>query len=254
VHPDGRWLFAAMNRAGLVGVFPLGADGEVGSPVCSVQHEGRGPKSPNQDRAFPHSTWLDHDRKRLFVCDLALDRVMVYDFDDSSGQLTPAERPFAQISSGAGPRHLAFHPAGHFVYVLNELDSTISAFAYDAASARLTIVQTVSALPDDFAGQSAAAQIQVHPSGRWLYASNRGHDSIAMFAIDQATGRLRLVGHEPSLGERPHNFTLDPDGQLMVVANQRSGQVASFHVDEETGALRPAHAFAVTAPVCVVLR
>ncbi len=255
VHPGGRFLFAAMNRRLQVGVFPLSADGRAKEPSCLVQHEGRGPHAPNQNTAFPHSAFLDGSAKRLLCCDLGIDRIMVYDFDETSGQLTASDFPFAQVSSGAGPRHLAVHPSNRFVYVLNELDSTISAFAYDAESSSLSIVQTVSALPDGFRGESAAAQIMLAPSGRFLYASNRGHDSVVIFAVDSESGHLRLNGHEPSQGERPHNFTMNESGTLMLVANQRSGRVVSFHVDVNNGRLTPTgHSVEVQSPVCVVLR
>jgi 6-phosphogluconolactonase len=255
VHPSGDFVLAAMNRVQQVGVFPVQPDGSVGEPCAIVLHEGRGPRSPNQDRAFPHSCWFDGGARRVLCCDLALDRVMVYELDPESGQLQPASPfPFAQVGSGAGPRHLAVHPNGGFVYVLNELDSTICAFRYEPESAALAIQQTVSMLPDGFVGQSAAAQILVHPNGRYLYASNRGHDSIVIFAIQPDTGPLRLVAHQPSGGERPHNFTIDAAGGLMLVANQRSNTVVSFSIDAETGQLTPTgESLAVQSPTCVVV-
>ena len=254
VHPDGRYVFAALNRSQRVAAYPVEADGSVGEPSCVVQHTGRGPRPPNQLQAFPHSTFVDRSARRLLCCDLGIDRVMVYDLDEASGQLRPSPFPFAQVSSGAGPRHLAVHPNGRCVYVLNELDSTIAYFGYDQDTSVLTIQQTISALPESFAGQSAAAQILVHPSGRFVYASNRGHDSIAVFGVDADTGKLRLIAHEPSQGERPHNFTLDASGALMLVANQRSGSVVSLRVDAASGRLTPTgHAASLTTPVCVVL-
>jgi 6-phosphogluconolactonase len=255
VHPGGRFLVAPMNRIRTVAVFPLASDGGVGAPCAQVPHVGRGPVSPNQDAAFPHSCWFDKAGQRVLCCDLAQDRVLVYDFDPSTGRLHPAERPFAQVSSGAGPRHLAFHPDGHVVYVLNELDSTISAFAYEPLSGRLAVLQTISTLPPDFDGRSAAAQVMVHPSAGVVYASNRGHDSIAIYSI-RADGRLRFEAHVPSGGERPHNFTLEPrNASLMFVANQRSNRVTTFKVDPVSGALAPTgYSAEVNSPVCVVVR
>ena len=253
-HPSGRYLFAALNRAFQVGVFRIGEDGQVGELCSVVRHEGRGPKSPNQDRAFPHSTWMDPTGKRLLCCDLGIDRVMVYDFDAGTGQLQPSAYPFAQVSSGSGPRHLSIHPSGQFVYVLSELASTVAVFRYDAESSALSIVQTASLLPDGFDGESTAAQIIVHPSGRFLYASNRGHDSIVSFAIDERTGKLRLLGHEPSLGEQPHNFTIDRAGKLLLLVNRRSGNLVGFHINRVSGALTPTgHSENVESPACVVL-
>jgi 6-phosphogluconolactonase len=255
VHPSGRYVFAAMNRRLQAAVFPVDAHGHVSEACATVQHEGRGPRSPNQDRAFPHSCWFDHSGSRVLCCDLGIDRVMVYDFEPDDGTLQPSAWPFAQVSSGAGPRHLALHPNGRWVYVVNELDSTISVFAYESASGRLAIAQTVSTLPADFVGDSAAAQILVHASGKFVYASNRGHDSIAVFAVDRQRGVLSLIQHVPSGGERPHNFAIDTSGRLMLVANQRSDTVNSFHIDAQSGGLVPTqHVLRVPAPVCVVLR
>jgi 6-phosphogluconolactonase len=255
VHPSGRYVFAAMNRRLQVAVFPVDGDGNITEACATVQHEGRGPKSPNQDRAFPHSCWFDRSGNRVLCCDLGIDRVMRYDLDLGRGTLQPSASPFAQVSSGAGPRHLAFHPTGHWVYVLNELDSTISAFRYDQDSGQMIIVQTVSTLPAHFAGESAAAHILVHPSGKFVYASNRGHDSIAAFAVDQQRGVLSLIAHVPSDGQRPYNFAIDSSGKLMLVANQRSDTIVSFRIDEASGELaRTEHVLEVAAPVCVVLR
>jgi 6-phosphogluconolactonase len=243
-----------MNRIRTVGVFPVADDGRIGAPSAQVVHVGRGPVSPNQDAAFPHSCWFDASGQRVLCCDLGQDRVLVYDLDRSTGSLQPAEWPAAQVSSGAGPRHLAIHPNGGVVYVLNELDSTISAFTYDPASAKLSILQTISALPVGFEGRSAAAQIMVHPSARVVYASNRGHDSIAVFSI-ASDGRLQLEQHVPSGGERPHNFTLDPSAKLMLVANQRSNRVSAFMVDPLSGSLTPTNCSVdIPSPVCVVFR
>jgi 6-phosphogluconolactonase len=254
VHPGGRYVVAAMNRVLQVGAFPLEADGSVGEPSAIIQHTGRGPRSPAQDRAFPHSCWFDRSGTRVLCCDLGLDRIMLYDFDPATGSLQAGVRPYAQLSSGAGPRHLALHPNDHVVYVLNELDSTISVFDYTAQDGRMAILQTLSSLPADFAGESAAAQILVHPSGRSVYASNRGHDSIATFKVDQATGRLHAPTYVSSGGQRPHNFTMDAAGTLLLVANQRSGSVVSFSIDSDNGALAATGAQAsIPGAVCVVL-
>jgi 6-phosphogluconolactonase len=254
VHPSGRYVFTAMTRLRQIAVFPLAADGRVSEPCVVLEHTGSGPKSPNQDYAFPHSCWFDAAATRVLVCDLGIDRLVLYDFNLETGQLQPSPRPFAQVSSGAGPRHLAMHTNNQWVYLLNELDSTISVFGYDVESSKMWIKQTVSILPADFEGQSAAAQILVHPSGNFVYASNRGHDSVAIFVIDPLTGKLRHMTHEPSGGERPRNFTIDPSGTLMLVTNERPGSVVSFHIDPSTGALsRTGHAVSVSGPVCVVL-
>ncbi|MBI3973761.1 MAG: beta-propeller fold lactonase family protein, partial [Chloroflexi bacterium] len=167
----------------------------------------------------------------------------------------PNDVPYAQVSSGAGCRHLSFHPSNRFVYVNNEIDSTLSAFAFDAARGACQIVQTVSTLPEDFAGTNSTAQVVVHPSGKLVYVSNRGHDSVAIFAIDQDTGKLRFVGHEPTQGQTPRNFNVDPTGTFLLAANQASDTIVTFRIDQETGRLTPTgHVTENPTPVCVVFR
>jgi 6-phosphogluconolactonase len=215
MHPSGRWLFAVNPLSGTVGVLPVSSTGEVG-PVCAcVRHEGHGAK-PHTDPPYPHSAWVDPWGGRMLCCDRNLDRVSVWDFDAGSGDLRPGAYPMAQVSSGAGPRHLAFHPTRQIVYVLNETDSTISVFSYEAGSGAMSILQTVTTLPRDFRARNVTAQILVHASGRFLYCSNRGHNSIARFRIDD-DGLLALLGFEPTRGETPRNFNMDPSGRIMLV-------------------------------------
>ena len=255
VHPGGRLLFAAHYASGHVAAFPLGADGRVGGPSDVVRHEGHGPHPERQEG--PHAHFIAPDPAGAFVlaCDLGVDRIMVYRLDQGAGKLVPGPVPFAQVASGAGARHLAFHPGGWFAYVINELDSTIAAFAYDAERGALRIVQTVSTVPPDFGGENAPAQLLVHPAGRFVYGSNRGHDSIAIFAVDGTTGRLRLMGHEPTGGAWPRNFNIDPSGRFLLVANERSGTIISFRIDPGTGRLEPTgHAAETPSPTCIVFR
>jgi 6-phosphogluconolactonase len=180
--------------------------------------------------------------------------VMIYRFDELTGQIEPADFPYAQVSSGAGARHLAFHPSNRFVYVLNELDATVSAFNFDAQSGTLDILQTVDNLPTDYKGRRSGAHVLVHPSGRFVYASSRDHDSLTVYAVDEATGRLRFLEHVPSQGQTPRNFNLSPRADLMLVANQHgSGSVVSFRVEDGGARLVPTGAStAVPSAVCVV--
>ena len=181
---------------------------------------------------------------------------MIYRLNASEGTLTPHQPAFVETARGAGPRHLAFHPNGRFVYVINELNCTISVFRYDSTRGILESVQNISTLPGGFAGENTAAEIQVHPSGRFLYGSNRGHDSIAIFAVDPETGKLRSLGHQSTLGKTPRHFALDPSGRYLLAANQDSGNVVVFRVDPKTGLLQPTGdpRSAIPMPVCVVMR
>jgi 6-phosphogluconolactonase len=238
-----------------VAVFPVLADGRVGPATALVQEQGRGVNVITKERPYPHSVRPDNTGKRVFSCDMGLDRITVYDLDETTGQLSPSPHPYAQLSSGAGPRHLWFHPTNRFVYTANETDTTVSGFSYDAESAAMRIVATVSTRPEDFTGHTSSAQIVVHPSGRFLYSSVRGANSIAMFSIDQDTGRQRLLGLEPSQGKTPRNFNVDPTGQFLVVANADSNNVVTCRIDQTTGTLRPTgHTVESPIPVCVMFR
>jgi 6-phosphogluconolactonase len=189
----------------------------------------------------------------VLSCDLGVDKIFVYRLDREAGRLVPNDVPYGQVSSGAGPRHIAFHPNGRFAFVNNEIDSTLSAFAYDAERGTLRSVDTASTLPPDFAGNNSTAQVLVHPNGRFAYVSNRGHDSIAIFAVNQETGKLRPLGHEPTQGKTPRNFNLDPSGSLLLAANQGSDTIVSFRVDAESGRLAATGQVVQTpAPVCVL--
>jgi len=185
--------------------------------------------------------------------DLGCDKVFVYRLEAAAGRLIPHDPPAVDLAPGAGPRHLDFHPNGQFAYVINELNSTVTTLAYDAAAGRLKVVASVSTLPADFSGPNTTADVHVHPSGTFLYGSNRGHDSIAIFAIG-ADGTLRLLGHQPTRGKTPRNFALDLTGQYLLAANQDSDTVAVFRIDIQTGLLRPVgEPVAVPRPVCIRL-
>jgi 6-phosphogluconolactonase len=186
------------------------------------------------------------------VADLGIDKVMVYQLDLADGTLPPHIPPWVEVEAGAGPRHMAFHPNGRYAYLITEMGNTIIAFAYDATQGTLDALQTVPALPEDFAGQSTCADIHVAPSGKFLYGSNRGHDSIVIYAIDPDSGLLTYVGHESTLGKTPRNFAIDPTGTYLFAANQDSDTIVTFRIDPETGQLTPTgHVTDVSMPVCV---
>lgn len=251
---SGRFVLVANYAGGNVAVLPVLVDGSLGDAVDVEQHEGSGPDRGRQEAPHAHSVMLDPANRFAYSCDLGTDKVMVYRFDTRTGRLSPAAPPSVSTKPGAGPRHLAFHPRGRFVYVLNELDSTVTAFARDPASGALAELQTLSALPAGFAGENTGADIHCTPDGRFLYCSNRGSDSIAGFSIDARAGTLRPLGHTPTEGKTPRNFVIDPSGRFLLVANQKSDGIVTFRLDPRTGALIPAgQAARVPSPVCLKL-
>ncbi|HSV73993.1 MAG TPA: beta-propeller fold lactonase family protein [Chthonomonadales bacterium] len=252
VAPDGRHVLVANYGGGSVSVVPVLPDGQLGPRTALVQHSGSGPNQERQEAPHAHSVNLSPDGRFAYVCDLGLDRVMVYQFDGSAGTLAPAQPPWAATAPGAGPRHLALHPNGRIAYVINELDSTITAFRRDRRTGALTALQTVSTLPDGWRGQSTTAEVVLHPSGRFVYGSNRGHDSIAVFRVDGRTGRLSVAGHTPTGGSTPRNFVVEPAGAFLLAANQESDSIAVFRIDPATGGLQDTgHRANVPAPVCL---
>ncbi len=246
-----RTLLVANYTGGSVSVLPIRTDGTLGMVSEVKQHEGSGPKE-QQKGPHAHCIILDRFERYAFAADLGIDKVMIYRFDRSTGKLVPAKQSFAELKPGAGPRHLALHPTGRFLYVIDELDSTLAAFKYNELNGTLTPIDTVSTLPGDFSGVSYCADLHIHPSGRFLYGSNRGHNSIAVFEIDSRTGKLGLVEHVPTGGNWPRNFTLDPSGKFLLVANQRTDNVVTFSVNSFTGRLTPTGSVEeIPSPVCL---
>jgi 6-phosphogluconolactonase len=236
---------------GSVAVLAIRDDGSLGDSTAFVQHSGSSVNPKRQQGPHAHSVNLSPDNRFAIVADLGLDQVLVYRFDASSGSLQPNDPPFARVAPGAGPRHFTFHPSGRFAYVINELASTVTAFNWDARRGVLSEIQTISTLPKDFSGENYTAEVVVHPNGRFLYGSNRGHDSIAVFSIDRQ-GKLTFIETTPTQGSFPRNFALDPTGRWLFAANQRSDNVVLFRVDPKTGRLSPANrTIRVGSPVCV---
>jgi 6-phosphogluconolactonase len=253
---SGRMLIAVSFGAGQVVAFPLEADGRLGARTAFIQHQGTlGPNKSRQDQPHAHSVTLAPDNRFAFVADLGLDRVFSYRLDPAKAQLAPNDPPAIVITPGAGPRHSKFSVDGRFFYVVDEIDGSVTACAYDPARGVGTPFQHISTLPAGFVVQDPdrAAEIRVHPNGRFLYASNRGHDSIAVFAIDPANGRLSLVEIVPAGGKAPRNFGLSPDGAWLVCAHQDSNTLAVFRVDATNGRLaRTGGTVSVPSPVCVL--
>ncbi|MDP6545470.1 MAG: lactonase family protein [Phycisphaerae bacterium] len=248
----GRYALAANYSSGSVASLPIGADGKLRPSASVVQHTGSSVNKRRQNGPHAHSINLDPANRFAVAADLGADKVFVYQFDSKNGTLKPHAPPAVKLAPGAGPRHFAFHPNGQFAYVINELDSTVTAFAFDAKKGTLAKLSTVSTLPSDFKGSNTTAEVQVHPSGKFLYGSNRGHDSIAIFTIDAKSGKLTGAGHQPTGGKTPRNFGIDPTGRFILAANQNSNNVVVFRVDQSGGKLKPTgSSITVSSPVCV---
>ncbi len=253
VDATDRQVLVANYSGGSVAILPIGSDGRIGEPTAVVHHRGSGPNPDRQQGPHPHSINVDPTNRFAFVPDLGTDEVAVYRLNLVLGLLTPADGLTASLAAGAGPRHFDFHPGGRYAYAINELDSTVTAFSYDGSTGALEELHTVSTLPDGFEGTNYPADVHVSPSGRFLYGSNRGHHSIAIFAIDQSSGMLTPVGHESTRGEWPRNFVIDTTGAFMLVANERTDDIVTFRIDCETGLLQPtAHVEKVPSPVCLL--
>lgn len=252
VDAAGKNVLVANYGGGSVACLQIKEDGSLGSASAVIQHEGSSVNPRRQTGPHAHSINLDADNRFAVAADLGLDKVLIYRFESETGKLTPHEPSSVSVRPGGGPRHFTFHPGGRFAYANNEITSTLTAFAYDAGRGVLEEIHTVSTLPDDVHGDNSTAEVRVHPNGRFVYVSNRGHNSIAIFAVDRASGRLSPAGHEPTRGEIPRNFNLDPTGRYLLAANQNTHNVVVFRIDEKTGQLQATGSeIAVPSPVCV---
>ncbi len=255
VDKNRKCVLVANFMSGSVCVLPVLADGSLGEASHFIQHQGSSIDPLRQSGPHAHSVTLDEANRFAFVPDLGLDKLMVYKLDSERGRLDPHEVPWLAVKPGAGPRHLGFHPSGRFAYLINELDSSVVVLSYDGGSGTFKELQVVPTLPEGFSGESACADVQVAPSGAFLYASNRGHDSIVIYRVDQHTGALTCVGHGPTRGKTPRHFGIDPTGRYLLAANQDSDTIVTFRIDQQTGTLLPTgHVTQVPTPVCVEFR
>ncbi len=255
IDRTGRYLFAASYGSGIVSVTAIKEDGSLGETSCLVQHESETAVDGKIKAPHAHSVNLSGDNRFVFVADLGLDKVMIYRFDADKGVISPNEPAFVRLKPGSGPRHTRFAPDGRHLYVINELDSTISVLAYDGQAGVLKEVQAISTLEAGFTGWNACAEVCIDPQGKFLYGSNRGHNSIAVFSINQSDGTLKPVGHQKAGIDTPRNFAIDPSGKFCLVANQKSDSIIVFKINPQTGALEPTeNKIKVEKPVCILFR
>jgi 6-phosphogluconolactonase len=253
VDKTSKNVLVANFASGSVCVLPIDEEGALKEASCVIQHKGSSVDPKRQAGPHAHAVELSADNRYAFVPELGGDMVMIYVLDAAKGKLTPnANQPFVKTAPGAGPRQLVMHPDGKLAFLINELNSTMTSYRYDAAKGTLTEIQTLSTLPADFKGQSTCAEVQIHPSGRFLYGSNRGHDSIVIYAVDAESGKLTLVGHESTRGEIPRNFVVNSSGEFLAAANQDSDNVVMFRIDQATGKLSPTgNVVEAGTPICV---
>lgn len=255
VDPTGRSVLTAQYGGGSVAVYALNDDGSLREQTQRIDHQGASRVVPGrQDASHAHWSGRSPDNRFAFVPDLGLDRVIIYAFDAERSHLTP--HGFAEVPGGSGPRHMKFHPNGRWAYVLNEISLTITLFTYDAEAGKMTAVETVATVPEDQKAREktvSAAEIRIHPNGRFVYSSNRGHDTISVFRVHPESGTLTLIEREPVRGATPRNFNLDPDGKWLLAAGQDSHTLAAFEISDETGELtcNGSTVFAPT-PICVL--
>jgi 6-phosphogluconolactonase len=240
VKPSGQFLFSASYTSGNFQVFPINSDGSIGAMTDNFQSvgNGTGPNPDRQEGPHAHQILTDLDGNHVFGVDLGADKVNVWNLDSASGKLIPNTVPLAPIASGSGPRHMAFHPDRQHAYVLSELASSVTAFDYDPVRAAFIWKQTISTLPPDFTGTNTTAEIRIHPSGRFLYNTNRGHNSVTMFEIERETGELEVIGWESTRGEWPRGMNLDPSGTFLYAANQNTDNIAVFRINPTNGMLK----------------
>jgi 6-phosphogluconolactonase len=253
VDATGKVVVAVNYSGGNVCVFPISSDGQLGKASDLIQHKRSGPPEPGPIPPHPHSVNLDAGNRFAVVADAGLDKLMVYRLDTGAGKLIANDPPFASQPPRTGPRHFAFHPLGQrFAYTCNETTSSVTALTYDAERGVLQPIHTLSTLPDEFDGHNSTAEVQVHPSGKFVYVSNRGHHSIAIFSVDQETGRLTAAGHASTQGRTPRNFAVDPTGTFLLAENQQTDSIVVFRINPRTGELTPTgHAAEVPSPVCI---
>ncbi len=265
VDKTGQCLLVANYGGGSIAALPLQRDGNLGEATAFIQHEGSSVNKQRQERPHAHYITTDPENRYVLTCDLGLDKVLVYRLglggyasggilsgENVRPTLAPNDPPSVSVKAGSGPRHLAFHPNGQFTYVINEMGNTLSSYAWDSGKGALREVSTMSTLPEDFQGNNTTAEVEVHPSGRFVYGSNRGHNSIAVFSTNPKTGKLLYVDNQSTQGKNPRHFAIDPSGKYLIAENQDSDSMVVFQIDPTTGRLSPTgQTVEVGKPVCI---
>ena len=251
VHPSGKYLLGSNYGTGNFPIYPVLSNGAIGSATDNFQDDGNGtgPNPARQEGPHAHMILTDPSQAHLFGVDLGADKVMAWTLDLGTGTLSPNTVPYAGVASGSGCRHMAFHPSQNVAYVINELVSSIDVFAFDPTRGAFIWLQTISTLPSRFTGTNSCAEIRVHPSGQWVYGTNRGHNTVAIFEVDETTGKLRVVGWESTRGEIPRGMNLDPSGTFLYAGNQNSDTIAVFRVNQANGKLHPSELVQTPVPV-----
>lgn len=250
IDKTGKWVIAGNYGAGSLTVLPVEANGGLGKPTQTIQHEGKGKNPDRQEAPHVHSINIAPNNVDVFVADLGIDKLVTYSLDAKTGMLIKGNPPFTKLEDGTGPRHFTMHPNGKFAYVIQELSSQITTFDYKKGS--LTAIQSISTLPTDYKGANSCADIHISPDGKFLYGSNRIHDSIVIYSIDQKTGKLTYIINESTKGKKPRNFMIDPTGNYVLVANQETDNIVIFKRDAQKGTLTPTgQEISVPNPVCL---
>lgn len=250
VDPIGKTVLIANYGGGSVNAYPIDAGGKLGEATAFIQHTGKG-GAKGDTPPHGHAVNVTKDGRFALVSDAGIDQILVYKLDSDTSKLMPNDPPYYKAARGSGPRHFAFHPSGKLAFSINETDSTLTSLNFDGEKGVLTKIQTVPTLPSDYKGGNSTAEVVVHPSGKFVYGSNRGHDSIAGFKVDDK-GALTLIGHATEGVKEPRNFNIDPSGQFLVVGSQRSNAIVVFKIDQETGALKSTgHEVKIGTPVCI---
>lgn len=248
----GKWVIVGNYSGGSLSVLPVEKDGKLGAGIQTIQHEGKSVNAQRQEKPHVHSINIAPNNTDVFVPDLGIDKIVSYQLDAKTGHLSNGKPEYTTIKDGAGPRHFTFHPNGKFAYVINELDATVTAFHYKKGG--LSEFQTISTLPKDYTGQKWCADIHISPDGKFLYGSNRTHDSLVIYSIDPKTGELAYITNESVLGKTPRNFAIDPTGNFILVANQDSDNITIFKRNKQTGTLTSTgKSVEVGTPVCLKL-
>jgi 6-phosphogluconolactonase len=250
--PAGTCAATANYGSGDLSVLPISPDGSIGEATAVIKHTGSGVNPDRQKKPYPHSCNFDPTGKWVLVPDLGVDKVYIYRFDAAGKALKDADPPTVSVTPGSGPRHMSWDPTGKFAYLISEMGGTVTVFSWDATAGRLTQLQSVSTLPPDFKGLNTSAEVHILPNGKFLYASNRGPDDLAIFSRDTTTGMIKLIGFQSVLGKGPRDFKIDPTGNYLFAAHEQSDSVAIFKINQETGGLTPTgQMLKVGSPICV---